>query len=52
MLQAVDEKLALIDEFPYNVMPSSKVLMEYEERMKKTLTGLGFGRIVFCNYKL
>lgn len=50
MLNAVDEKLAAINEFPYNVMPSSKLLAEYEERMKKVLTGLGFGRIVFCKW--
>lgn len=49
MLQTVDEKLALIDEFPYNELPRSTKLVEYEERMKKVLTGLGFGRICFAH---
>ena len=57
MLHAVDEKLSLIEEFPYNVMPKSKVLMDYEERMKKVLTGLGFGtelfrRLLLMNFKV
>ena len=47
MLHTVDEKLSLIEGFPYNVMPRSKVLMDYEERMKKVLTGLGFGTEFF-----